>query len=500
MKLAGPLLAFLALQPPSVQLLDGHLSQIASRAAESAANAWNLRIELSPSGEGIRSLPSGRITASSSALRELLTGVAESQSEAVITWVMAHEVWHQAQYRSGFTLAAPDSAKRLFECEADVMATHHVTDRALRQSRSAPSERESLELGASLKAVMTTMERLEAGFGGVLSHPPAPVRQMAIRAGAGRAVHDRLSELASEPEDRLVRDRLGRIHDIRSEERIDQWASRMCRLLLHEGDGVPSLVLGDSVIRWNTSGDPPVVDYLLPFRNRGGRPIRVTMQIRSASVPRDRREDIPGWTFADARLVEFDLQPGATFQVSGRLDWYASDELMPRLLYPGSQGSLYDAALLGAAVPTTAPTSVMEVPAELLRLKGLFEAIYNDAANRFRRVAPPCPREAVDHACPLRAQVPGIIEAEATREPDGASEVYLLIYEGASEADSTRLYRTWREKLIRLYPATRIDYSTRPDSERTALQPHDRASFLLTRRQRTSGEYVVFATISPELE
>lgn len=500
------LLLLTSSQPTAAALSESELGSLARNAVAKASSAWSVPASYTEADDGfIRSMPSGELKVPLAALRETLAGVPEEQWGPVIAWLMAHEVWHQAQYRAGFTLPAPDDAKRLFECEADVMAARLVTDAALtlQQGQHEPSEADAQALGSNLKTIMAAMERAEAGYSGVLSHPSGEVRQLAIRAGAGRAVYERLGQLDSDAEERLVMDRLGTIHDIKSGESVPGWAKRTCRLLLHAGDGAPSLVLGKPELNWNTNGDPPIVDYAVPFKNRGTRPIRVTLQIKSASVPRDKatREDVARWTFADAKSFQFDLQPGASLKLSDRFPWYASDALMPRLLYPGASASYYDAVLLDASDPAPQPEALTPLPSDLLRLKGFLSTIYIDAPNRFRTVAPPCPREEIDGGCPLAATIPGMADADASRDPDGSSELTFWLYEGNSEMEAADVFRAFLDKLARLYPAVHQDHRTSPEGrEAVTLKPAPQASMSIVKRKRTnSSEYVVMATITPDM-
>lgn len=495
------LTAFLLLHisAPASAMTDLQIVAAATEQVEKAAARWGVSTSfVADDTDRIRSLPAGQVKASAKALRSALSGVPESEFEALLAWLMAHEVWHQLQFRRGFDPAnADENAKRLNECEADVMAAFAVVDERLQSRSVAPVEEAAQELVAQLQRTMNVVQQLEAGYDGQLTHPSPRDRVLAIRTGAARAVHGRIYTLSSDPLRSVVRDRLAKLHDIRLTEPADAWARRVCRLILHLGNGVSNLALDQPAIRWNSSGDPPVVDYALRYRNTGSETLKVTMQVRSASVPRQAPDDIARWSFADAQTHQFEMRPGASHTVSSRLDWYATDELKPRLLFPMEAGSIFDVQAVPAG--QTSDVAPLSLTPELAKLKSDLQSIYTAARFRFQPVAANCESVGGGQICELKTPLPGVVSRSVHREPDGASEVYAVFYRGQSKSDAEGAYAEFRRKLRIIYPAVSFNERVRPDGgQEVNFQPAQQALVRLLHGVR-DGEHVVSMTVTPQL-
>lgn len=397
-------------------------------------------------------------------------------------------------------MKADDPAKRSFECEADIMGAYAVLSRELARLED-PNEEQQRALVARLDRIVGVAQRLEMGINGAFTHPNADQRLTAIRSGAGRAVYELPKLVQASAEVGLVRDRLARIHDIRTGEDAAAWSGRMCRLILHPGAAVPSIAMDKPVFQWSKSADQPYVDYSIPYRNNGSSPIHMTVVIRAASILRSDREKQAAWIYSDASRNEFDVEPGGTYNVAGRLQWYATEERMPRLVYPHVPGSLFDADVLAASTSSqSAPSPTMLDPSpELLNLQSALQALYTDAPNHFRNRAPPCPSEYGMETCPLPIAIDGVISSEVNRYEDGSSEAYLELYRGTSELEAIAAYDAFRNKLVRIYPSLNFTPTTRPNgSVQIVLKPFLKVELTLSRRMRDNGTWIVSAIIEPK--
>lgn len=486
-------------------LSDHQLLTIADRQISGAAARWNISAPIIHRDSGpVVSLPTEGVRISPAGLRELLVGTPDADADWLLGWVMAHEVWHQVQYRNGFDLLRADEpTARARECEADVMASRAMIEDDLRGA-SAENDAAELKLASRLETLVAAAQRLEAGFNGVLTHPAPDQRLTAIRSGSARAVYERLVQSASsDPQRSLVLHRLARIHDIQEGEAATSWAARLCGLILHVGNGVPFLAMDQPNLQWSTKADAPFVDFSIPYRNTGTQPLHVNVVIRSASVLRTARQQEAGWTFADASRHEFDLLPGGSYRLNGRLEWYATDERMPKLVYPHQNGSLYDAVVVptSADPQTSGPSApiTLGLTPELETLKSTLQAILTDAPNQFRAVAPVCPDDRSSESCTLPIAIPGVTSSEVNRSPDGSSYVDLEIYRGSSEVAAVAAYQAFRARLQRIYPGIAESTRDRPDSVSFTIQPSARATLMLSRRKRDNGDWIVSIWIEPKL-
>jgi hypothetical protein len=465
---------------------------------QTAATRWGVSptFRIEEQGNKLEALDSGRIDVPLAAVRNVLRDMSDANSDYVVAWLMAHEVWHVVQIRDGWhRVTASNGDKRLRECEADVMSAYAVLDARLATGVSLANEQSTQQLSAAIGQVIEVAERLEAGSFGNGDHPDANQRRAAIRAGSARALAERINSLSIDPQRGLLKDRLAKIHDIRSDEDPGDWASRLCRSILHSGDAADNLAVGTEQINWNKSGEPPVVDFRIPYRNTGDRPIHVTMQVRSVSVPRASPNDRGKWIVADLKSYNFDLAPGATYDVAGRLAWYATDDVYPKLVFPNRSDSYFDVVRLGPSSGGSVPSSLMDLGPEAIQLKASLALLYNDARYRFSHVRTNCETFSSFRSCDITIPVVGTTSTNVTIDQDGSASIDLKIYEGASEADALAAYRRFYRWLRAIYPAIAFEERTRDGRDQVKMRPAPTADLMLYKRQKTSGGFEVVATI-----
>jgi hypothetical protein len=81
-------------------------------------------------------------------------------------------------------------------------------------------------------------------------------------------------------------------------------------------------------VRWSTSADSPFVNYRYGVMNSGKAPVHLTFTVDVALIP---REGGPPVGVAHSHVHRMILQAGERRIVRGRLEWIASDRLMPGL-------------------------------------------------------------------------------------------------------------------------------------------------------------------------
>lgn len=497
----APIVSYAAQQ--NTPLPENGLAASVNAHARAAAERWgvNPTIRIVEDGAKLEALENGRIDVPLAKLRELILGVPEAQADAVIAWLMAHEVWHQVQFRDGWKrVGASDGDKRLRECAADTMGAYAVMDTNLSKRTSEPDEQAVRELSAAISQIIDAAERLETGNLGRGNHPDPNARRTALQAGFGRAVQERVYQLSNDPGRGLLRDRLAKLYDIRSGETAGTWSLRMCESVLHSGNGIEDLAIGTPQFNWNKSGDPPIVNYRIPYRNVGTNPIKVTMQIRSVSVPRLSREDRGKWVVVDLNSYSFILGAGATYDLVGRLEWFATDDVFPKLVFPKTADSYFDVTRLNSVSTGDSPNLVSTLSREASELKAALSALFNAAPGRFRAVSTNCETYSSFRACDLTLAVVGASKTEVTIDQDGSSNVTLVVYEGSSEIEAATAYSRFRGWLRSIYPALSFDEQSRPDGrDEVSMKPAPTATLTLSKRKKSSGHFEVIASITPAL-
>lgn len=480
---------------------EPNLRDVSAEAAGRAAARWNVPANLRfTEGGEVRWFPD-RIDVGLTGLRRLTAGMPDDTARIVVGWLLAHEVWHERQHRRDGGLELLDRAhSRLRECEADVMAAHATADIEFSSRRLRSNESAAQRLGSAIASVVATAQALEVGAGADGDHPTGAQRRTAIRFGVGRALTERYLELTTESDRGLVRDRLSRAFDVSSGEAAPAWAVRTCRSILHAGDGAGLLAVGDPVVHWNTSADTPFVEYRIPYRNIGNATIRAELHVRTFAVPRDAPDDADQWRTADTHRHNFDLAPGQTYQLTGRLQWVATDALMPKIIFPTNRESLYQIATLrgGAAAQVHAPVQLVDGGPELSALRAVLSVLLASAADNFAGVETNCTPERGERSCELSIPFPGIKEASVEHAGNGASDVTVWVYRGGSASEADAAYSLMRGRLRALYPSAAFSERTSGDRRSVDLQPTPEAKIIVSRFSSGSAHRVL-AVIEPTL-
>lgn len=497
--------AFVVVVPAALAQEDDQLRQLIADKARAVGARWSVTptLRIPEAGTRISSNRDGRIEVPLPVARQLVGASSADEVDAIVAWLMAHEVWHQVQYRNGWSSTNANVVeKRRMECAADVMAGYATLDDRLSALRSEPDETSARSIEATLMRIVDMSATLEAGTSGINDHPRAEMRQAAIRLGFGRSLKERLTTLADRPEQRLLRDRIAANIDIRSGEAGPAWADRMCALILHDGDGAGDLVSDRPIFRWNEKGNPPIVTYRLSYRNRGPMAIRATLQVRSVAVPRISPNDRASWITVDTRNATVTLQPGGRYDLVGALSWYGTKDIYPKIVFPTETGSFFNAVRIkpSAKGSTMGQNGVTTLSPELAKLKQQLQTIYNAARSQFGPVATGCEVVGGDKSCDLAFTPSGAISADVTVEQNGAASVDLVLYRGTSETEASEVYSRFRGHLRTIYPALAFRERTRNEHDYVEMSPSALASLTLTKwKSVRDNVFRVEATITPNL-
>lgn len=483
-------------------ITDTDIDKLVKAEAPPIARQWNLvplfRIT---DGTGVEMTPAGTIELGRTSLRTILNKVDISKQQSVIRWIIAHETWHQAQRRDyGQMRKGGKIEQQLLECEADIMAAEYMTTAYLTELGKGFTLAKGKELGSATKSIINELQATEQNFSGTIDHPTGPQRRNAIALGNIRGLLEHTS-LVEDPEEReAFIFQVHRVIDYKDNERIQDWAARTCNLILHAGNGVSDLTELRRVIQFNENGDPPIVDFQLPYKNTGNLPISVVMQVMTLAVPRASPEDADSWQKVDAVTERFDLAPGQQYTVSGRLLWIANEDAFPRLLFPLNKDSMYSAVRGEALPPIDQNHSVSsELSPRLRRLALSLLTIANAAPEQFKSIrAPSCHSSDGDRICPLTVTVPSAEKAEITYEANGATSVDIMLYEGKNEAVAKKTYADFKNDLQAIDPFK--SYRERPTSSggtSLSLAPTSTSKLDLRLTRFSSGGFHVGVTIVP---
>jgi hypothetical protein len=396
-------------------------------------------------------------------LRGHLRGLTEADAARVLRFILAHELWHTRQlsiYSLDVTGLSSEQ-RRIYECQADVMAAHHV----------ARSILIGLPEAATAMAAFRHLDIFAHSIGNPRiggEHPSPEQRRSAVRLGGGRALLE-LVEPAGHSE---RQDMLRRLIDWRPNEGIVAWALRQCyRVTRAQLQAMRALSIRPISVNWSRDPNHPYVYFQIEYHNAGHNAIFVSAEIQSIAVPlanvhdiiRDTTEQIK----VDTLNVEFDLAPSAAHVVTGRLEWYGDERLRPRLVFsPEDPTMLISAVPAGPASPRwPAPSSNLDGRAQ--QLLGDILAYVNVGSSGVRGFVAG-PAVSGDHPTtrPFTGALESWIELSATEAP----RISGLYYRGSVEREALAAYEAIVQDLSSIWPTQRAVTTSRNGLPRWTLQ------------------------------
>jgi hypothetical protein len=432
--------------------------------------------------------------------KTVLAKVDVSQHRYVVRWIIAHETWHQVQRRDLESVQLGDPrARRRRECEADILASHYTTESLLQETNAEMDMSKAKLLGSVVKSVVGEVQAAERDFSGSIDHPSPDQRRTAITLGNMRGFIGHLNILADEEERESVSIQMRRILDYRDNENLSDWAFRKCGMIINDGDGINDLIELPRKIEFNKGGNPPVVDFQLPYRNIGPYSLNIDMQVMTVAVPRESPEDIDSWLKVDAMNFSFEIAPGEEYILTGRLFWAATIDAHPRLVFPMARGSLYNATRSAANVESSKTHPRSQLSPRLSRLAASLLMIANAATDQFKSIrGQPCRNIRGSKSCPLTIVLPSSEEAEVNYEADGATNVDITLYAGKSASDAESIFVGFKNDLKAIDPF-KIYAERKTSSGGTTLtySPTSTSRFNLHFFKSSSGTYHVSVIIAP---
>jgi hypothetical protein len=459
------------------------------------AKVWSLspRIEFADDAL-LAARPDGSIQISRGPLQAVLERAGPKAQADSLRWLLAHEMWHLVQFRKiGSDLFnRSDEYRRVIECQADVMAGHYLFN-----TISA----NFMEKTDALTAVGNIPQSVALISHGPRTHPAETDRRVAIQFGMSRAFYDHVGQIVGAEHAQEVKDNIARLMNFAPGDPVDEWALTQCKKITHYDKSNAFLERGKTDISWNKNGDPPTVDFNITYRNIGDKTLRVSLEVLSASIPRDARAERARWQRQQTFNQTVEIAPRATHTVSGTLYWYADDDLMPRLVYPLEEGSLVSVEEIGAPVVRTADTlpPVEGISAEAAKLGASLLRIASEAPANFAGIrAAGCTSVTDTRICPSSAAVPGSAKTEVWVERNGSATVEVELRYKVAKPEAQGVYDGFAKNLKALWPTRKMKerISKRSGLPSLEFQLTDRADISLD-MTGSDDKYSVSMTITP---
>lgn len=467
-------------------------------------------------GGRTNSAASGRVTISKAELSDLLNGVPAASRSVAIDLVIAHELWHQRQfalYEAARLQNLDGTASRLYECQADLLASHTIVSAQPTLDKSAFTR---------LKTAVTLASSSGVTVHTGSSHGSPWQRQRAIQYGLSAALVDgrRLSsfqEVLREfgapsefTEHSLTEADLAltmrRFLDYPEGITLEEWGLRACAQIVHyDSEAIKKIAVGRAAINWNKNPDAPFVSYSIPYKNISDRIIKMSGAIQTVLISRKAPQDVSKQMVFAIQALNLHIAPGATATINGSLPWWGDEDFYPRLAYePNGEHSMIAAQFADAS--STAPTgSCMGYRGAGLStfaasLRAPLERLAGSAPNQFKDFQLGAATDSDDESVTYQSseKIPGDPNTMIEVENSGAASVLAVVYSGASEDEARQIYRKYRDALVTICPpmGAKLIESIRKGFPRLRARMSPRSQLELdTRKSEYLGKYYVELTL-----
>lgn len=413
---------------------------------------------------------SGRVSISRAELGALLNKVpAESRSVAMDLFI-AHELWHVPQFlRYGESILQQSDAAtaRLYECQADLLASHTIVTTQPKLDKSA-----FIRLKDALTMASSSGVTVHSGS----SHGSPWQRQRAIQYGVSAAMLNggRLSsfrevlrdvgassELTADPlTEADLALTMRKFLDYPEGISLEEWALRACSQIVHyKPDAIQKITVGRATIDWNKDPDTPFVRYSIPYQNISNRIIRMSGAIQIVLISRTAPQDVSKQMVLAAHPLTLNIAPGATAIVNGSLRWWGDEDFYPRLVYqPNSEHSMLAAQFIEESGGTSngycmgnRDTDVSSFAASLRRP---LERLAGSAPNQFQdfRLGAAIHTDPDSVTYQSSEKIPGDPDTIIEVENAGAASVLAVVYSGTSEEEARQVYKKYRDAVVSICP------------------------------------------------
>ncbi|WP_156639757.1 hypothetical protein [Bosea sp. PAMC 26642] len=425
--------------------------------AKSIIQFYDIEAKITVSEDGgYISRPDGTVSIGLKRLRSDLKDEVESIKIYRLRWIIAHELWHQAQFSLYNSEYPSDKAeiRRLFECQADLVGAHYTastifTENVAISGLGAVAD----QLDTFLKmATSLSDDRLDAG-----SHPSMQQRHMAVTLGVLRALGERLSS-KTEEEKSLLR-MLQQAIEVEEDEDKTDWSYRLCKKIVHtDSDAVGALILKDETLPRST--DSSTQTYRLWYGNSSSRPINVRLTVQYAAV-KYLGNSMPPFPLFSKEYV-FDIAPGGRQLITGTISLMRLDDIEFAIIYPRTVYSWYTLVSAeftdrgGPAAATNVDVATLGPSArELYRV---MPPLVDLASEKFiSRITGICTIRPSEKVCPVGSILDKEVQSRLHLKRNGESYIRIVLYSGKSRDDAMKALNNAKSDFLSIYPGLTVN-------------------------------------------
>jgi hypothetical protein len=308
---------------------------------------------------------SGKLILNIPQLKEMIDKVGSAYQTDIIRLVIAHELGHQIQYRYYSNV----NGGLVFECQADILAgfllyqligkdlAKWVDDKKVTSVEDERYARKMEELNSRVFASLSAIFMEGSSQARERTHPTNEERRIALRDGFNYGnlwlyaevvanVPQSPGQILSDADKKRMTEHLKKLLNYLPSDDVVTWSHRHARKILHDHlDNCKDIVVYTE-IDWDTSSYNPFVYYEQKVKNFGVKNITLSYYNQVYTVKRTDPQNTLYWNLQATGSHTITIRPGEIIQIRDSLKWTASSDFMPRIVYLGSEGSLFTCTTL----------------------------------------------------------------------------------------------------------------------------------------------------------
>lgn len=457
--------------------ISADLQIIMQKEAQETAAKWEISPEIVyGNGRYAEATSDHKVIIGKQFIQNISHDIDESFRSEFLRFVVLHEMWHVKQFKVYGTHIGDLSAewKKVYECQADVMASFTLDDAILQVAMDSPSPKQAL---AKLKDYRPNLFNAIAKFSVTANTKDSYLneyeRWAALRLGAALATYGKVEAQAKSPRESEVVQRISRV--INWQRGVDHasWSLDMCKKITRYGKEILRNVeefLPESSDDVSGNSDGVLHTTKLRFRNKSNRRVRVSVTALSGFYPEGASKDYALHTYHDGFSGAVEIDPGATGEIKGSYYYWSPNKTFEIFLkeWGAGEGVLMSAEYTGSPSPTRSCNDGLHVVTdqnEMKLLAGLMR-IAGGARDSFSEIPKEPLVEIGGHRYyKIMMPIPGVQEGNILIKPDGSSIAHIQFYKGPDLAVARDSYHKFVQILERPCLAANVKVQNKVEKE-----------------------------------
>lgn len=409
-------------------------------------------------------------------LQQIALEIDESLRNVFLRFMILHELWHVKQFQLyGLNISeVPGEMKKVYECQADMMASYTLDDAVLQIAMDSPNPKQELaNLKDSREKLFHAITKYSSSEKSKDIYLTEYERWTALRFGALRAAYGKANPGAKSSREHEMLLRLSRA--INWQAGIDNaaWSLEMCKKITRYGkdifrsieESVPKS--NDNLTAYSENGIQHT--STMSFKNKSNRRVRISVTAVSGFYPQGSGKDYSVHSYHDGFSGAVDIEPGDIGAITGQYYWVtgSGDEIFIR------EWGFVDETLISAEYigPPVSPMSCNDglavvTDAQELKLLANLIRIAGTARDSFSDI----PKELLFDAGGYRyykitMAIPGAQAGNILINRDGSAVAHIHFYEGSDFTAATESYNKFVKTMRRPCLAAKVKVTEKVEKE-----------------------------------